>query len=389
MPLRRFYEEMPMNFSSKILWMMLAFMPLTVQGQGNPTAEVVGDLPTEIRGSSTLFFLDGRLWSCNDHGGMVLYALDTTSAEITDSIVLGGTAYDLEEVTQDDEYLYFGDVGDNNGVRNDLHVLRLEKAAVSSGDVVFDTLWYTYPDRTDSSARDFDCEAFVATDTALILFTKQWQTHGSTCYSIPKTPGRWEARRLFDISTGGMVTGACYQPERGRLVLCGYNMLCKPFVYLARGFTGSDFVGGQQTRVELTNGMGCQTEGIATTDGLHYYLTCEQLDAYGVTHPAQLLTLDLSAFFNTTESIEDLSLFNPQLKIYPNPTTGIINLPTEGVKTVTVYDMQGRKISDFRVQKSDSKIDLCTFPRGAYLLRITREDGQEWGEVVVIKQSGN
>ena len=145
---------------------------------------------------------------------------------------------DAEEVTQDDEYLYFGDIGDNNGVRNDLHVLRLEKAALASGAIAFDTLWFSYPDRTDSSARDFDCEAFVATDTALILFTKQWLSQGGSCYSIPKTPGRWEARRLFDIATEGMVTGACYQPERGRLVLCGYNMFCMPFVYLFDGFSG-------------------------------------------------------------------------------------------------------------------------------------------------------
>lgn len=373
-----------MNRSLMILWVLLVLFPAFAQGQERPTAEVVGDLPTRLEGTSTLFFLDGKLWSCNDHGALMLYALDTLSADITDSLVFTGSVYDLEEVTQDNEYLYFGDVGDNNGERNDLHILRLEKAALALGTIVFDTFWFSYPDRTDSNARNFDCEVFVATDTALILFTKQWISQGSCCYSIPKTPGRWEARRLFDITTEGMVTGACYQPERGRLVLCGYNMLCMPFVYLFDGFTDCDFLGGRQARVELTNGIGWQTEGIATTDGLHYYLTCEHLDAYGITHPAQLLTLDLTAFFDSAEGIEDFSNFNSQISIYPNPTAGIIYLPSQGVKSVTVFDMRGRKISEFRIQNSEMEIDLRPFPTGTYMLRITCEDGRERSEAVIV-----
>ncbi len=374
-----------MKRSSMILWVLLILSPVLAQGQERPTAEVVGDLPTEMEGTSTLFFLDGKLWSCNDHGSLVLYALDTLSGNITDSIVLPGSIYDLEEVTQDDEYLYFGDMGDNNGVRNDLHVLRLEKSTLVSDAVTFDTLWFSYPDRTDSSARNFDCEAFVATDTALILFTKQWLSQGSSCYSISKTPGRWEARRLFDIATEGMVTGACYQPERGRLVLCGYNMFCMPFVYLFDGFSGCDFASGRQTRVEFTNGIGWQTEGIATTDGLHYYLTCEHLDAYGITHPAQLLTLNLTAFFSSTSQILSHSTSRP-FTIYPNPTIGIIHLPSQGVKAVAVFDMQGHKISDFRNQNSELEIDLRSLPIGTYVLRITCEDGRERGEVVIVNR---
>ena len=126
-------------------------------------------------------------------------------------------------------------------------------------------------------------------------------------------------------------------------------------------------------------------EGIATTDGLHYYLTCEHLDAYGITHPAQLLTLDLTAFFSSTSQI----LSHPtsqSFTIYPNPTIGIIHLPSQGVKAVAVFDMQGHKISDFRNQNSELEIDLRTLPIGTYVLRITCEDGRERGEVVIVNR---
>lgn len=376
-----------MNRFFVILRMLLILSPALVQAQEHPTAEVVGDLPTEMAGTSTLFFHDGNLWSCNDHGTLVLYALDTLRADITDSIVLAGSVYDLEEVTQDEEYLYFGDMGDNNGVRNDLHVLRQEKAALALGTIAFDTLWFSYPDRADSNARDFDCESFVVTDTALIFFTKQWLSQGSSCYSIPKTPGRWEARRLFDIATEGMVTGASYQPERGRLVLCGYNILCMPFVYLFDGFSGDDFVSGRQTRVELTNGIGWQTEGIATTDGHHYYLTCEHLETYGITHPAQLLTLDLSAFLGNTTQIPSHPVSQP-LTIYPNPTTGVIYLPSQGVKEVTIVDMQGHVVLTQTIKQSSNQafIDISMLPTGTYVLRVIHEDGRERGEVMMVNR---
>lgn len=354
------------------------FFPSFSQGQDNLTATVVGDLPTRIEGTSSLFFFDGKLWSCNDHGPLVLYALDTLNAEIIDSEVLQGLVYDMEEVTQDDEYFYLGDFGDNNGVRSDLHVLRLSKENLVSGNVVFDTIWFSYPDRSIDNARDFDCEAFVTTDTALLLFTKQWASLGSGCYTIPKEPGRWEARKLFNFDTRGLVTGACYTRDGGRLVLCGYDMLCSPFIFVVKGFSCSDSVPGQEVRVVLTNGMGCQTEGIASIDGLHYFLTCERLEAYGLTHPAQLLTLDLVELFNDNLDIEDArdSVLDMPISIYPNPTTGYLHIPAKGMRTVSVFDMQGRLLMRESVTTDSLALDIRALCSASYVLHIMYDDGR-------------
>ena len=346
-----------------------------------PTAETIGDLPSQLEGSSSLFFLDGKLWSCNDHNTLVLYALDTLTAAITDSIVFDTTVYDLEEVTQDDEYLYLGDIGDNLGVRDDLHILRIRKTDLATAEgeipasIVCDTIWFSYPDRTPDSARNFDCEAFVATDTALLLFTKQWLSQGSTCYSIPKTPGRWEARRLFFLPARGLVTGACHQPERSRLVLCGYNILCAPFVYIIDPFDGTGSDQSRHLHVDLSNGIGWQTEGIATADGLHYFLTSEHLDLYGIDHPAQLFTLDLTEFLDsnlTSINNSQLSTLNSQLLIYPNPAANRIHLP-EQVRNVEVIDLQGRAQLH---AGSGEWLDLTPLSPATYLIRITFANGQ-------------
>ena len=121
-----------------------------------------GSLPQEVSGSSSLFWMDGRLWTANDHGALRLYALDTLTAEIDSVIDLGAKVYDLEEVTLDSLYLYFGDFGDNNGTRSSLRILRLSRHDLAEGRFLFDTIFFHYPERTVDNARDFDCEAFLA-----------------------------------------------------------------------------------------------------------------------------------------------------------------------------------------------------------------------------------
>lgn len=334
-------------------------------------ADTIGDLPPQVEGTSSLFFLDGQYWTCNDHGQLTLYALDTTTAAIVDSITLAPYIYDMEEVSQDDDYLYFGDMGDNNGVRNDLRVLRLAKTDFAMRNFVFDTICFSYPDRNDTNARNFDCEAFVVTDTALIFFTKQWLDNACGCYSVPKQPGRWQARYLFTLPTDGMVTGASLDHDRHQLVLCGYTSLCSPFIYVAYGFDGIAFDGGVQRRLPLSLGFGCQTEGIATYDGLNYYLTCEKLDYYGITHPAQLFRLDLSSVLNTPESI-GTPANHGQLIVYPNPTHGPLYIPSNQLERIEVLDSRGRAVL---VSNNTDNVDLSSLPPSCYLLCMRLKNG--------------
>lgn len=259
-----------------------------------PLAVQVGLLPDGPSGSSSLFFLDGTLWTCNDHGTLVLYALDTLTASVTATLDLGVKVYDLEEVTQDERFLYFGDIGDNAGSRPHLRVLRLAKSDFRRRRFRFDTIRFTYPDRSAANARDFDCEAFLATADSLYFFTKQWFSQGSACYSVPNSPGDHVAMRRFTLRTDGLVTGACYLPQLRTLALVGYSLLVQPFVYLIDGFDSCRFDLGRHRRTNLANPVGSQTEGIASLDGIHYFLTRETLTLAFFSRQAALLRLDLS-----------------------------------------------------------------------------------------------
>ena len=261
----------------------------------NPQVRRVGTLAKEVEGTSTLFVLDGRLWTCNDHGRLRLYALDTLTGKVTTTVDLKVTVYDLEEVTQDDRYLYFGDFGDNNGVRNDLRILRLAKGDFRKGRYRFDTIAFSYPDRASGTrARDFDCEAFAAVGDSLYLFTKQWVSQGSTCYALPKTPGRYKARRCQSFDTRGLVTAATYLPGSRQLVLLGYTLMVRPFVVVVDGFGDSRRL--HERRMLLNLPLGTQSEGIATADGRHFFLSSEFLSLGFFSCQGALFRLNLSGY---------------------------------------------------------------------------------------------
>jgi len=284
----------------KILFFLLVLvtaLPLAAQSvpSANLPATRVGTLDKEVNGTSSLFFFGGRLWTCNDHGRLRLYALDTLTARVDTIVDLGVTVYDLEEVTQDGRYLYFGDFGDNGGVRSDLRILRLAKGDFRKGRYRFDTILFSYPDRqSGAQARNFDCEAFAVVGDSLCLFTKQWISQGSTCYMLPKKPGRYVARRSVSFSSRGLVTGACYLADSRCLVLLGYNITLQPFICILEGFDGRHFSGGRRMLLDLP--LGTQAEGIASRDGRSFFLTNEAFELAFVSRKAALQKIVLGGF---------------------------------------------------------------------------------------------
>ena len=65
----------------------------------------------------------------------------------------------------------------------------------------------------------------------------------------------------------------------------------------------------------------------------------------------------------------------PPFDLYPNPTTGILNvelgnLDFEGAATLQLLDLEGRLLQEFKIPDSKFEIDVGTLPSGTYLVRI-------------------
>ena len=81
------------------------------------------------------------------------------------------------------------------------------------------------------------------------------------------------------------------------------------------------------------------------------------------TNAGLLSTNDLSAFVKAT----------PAIKIYPNPTSDILNVVADSkIINVSVSDFTGKKVN---VRLNDNKIDVSGIPAGNYLINIETKDG--------------
>lgn len=359
------------------------------------------NLPTRINGTSGLIYFDGKLYTHNDHSDKKLYQIDTADGHIVDSIVFTGIAHqDVEDCDQDSLYIYLGDHGNNNsGIRTNLHILRISKTSMLTGNPQIDTIWFSYPEQTDfststSNGTDFDCEAFIATEDSLYLFTKQWNSQGTALYSLPKTPGTYSARRISNWNVNGLVTGATYNPRKKQVVLCGYSSLLQPFVVLLYDYAGNDFFSGNKRKMSLGLAFH-QVEGIAVGDDYKYYLTNEYITKYGATINAKFHKLDLTDYLYVSDSTPDTSTValhsvvgdGSEIMVYPNPAKEKITVEglPQGQVECTLTNAKGSVVMR-RILYSDGKIvmPINRKTRGTHTLKIILPTGKEFLKKLIL-----
>ena len=132
------------------------------------------NLDNSLNESSGLIIWNDMLWTHNDSEDINIYALELPDGIINENYPLTGSVNkDWEEISQDDEFFYIGDFGNNsNGNRRDLMILRIKKNSIAEDPPEIDEIGFSYPDQTDFTAAganntDFDCEAFIASDDSI------------------------------------------------------------------------------------------------------------------------------------------------------------------------------------------------------------------------------
>lgn len=111
-------------------------------------------------------------------------------------------------------------------------------------------------------------------------------------------------------------------------------------------------------------------------DDIHYYQTA-------------LSTTDISGLFNATSTcgplkIEDKSLLN--FNIYPNPATNEINILIDEINhntKVSIYNLQGQLILEKAIKSSQSKVNISTFSKGIYFVKIANGSDVKTEKLVI------
>lgn len=242
--------------------------------------EKVFDLPGQLSESSGIILYDSLLWSFNDSGGeSAIYGINLTTGMISRTIeISNGKNKDWEDIAQNKDYIYIGDFGNNDGSREDLRIYLIPKKAITNQKLqLTDALMidFSYEDQEDFTpamfANQYDCEAMVATDDSLYLFTKDWLNLQTSIYSLPSSNGKYKAKHIGDFESEGLVTGADFDHQEKRFVLCGYNLFY-PFIVVVSNIDDLKVV----KRIEIEEISGLQIEGIAYIHHNRFYTTNEK-----------------------------------------------------------------------------------------------------------------
>ncbi|MES2864242.1 MAG: T9SS type A sorting domain-containing protein [Bacteroidota bacterium] len=338
------------------------------------------NLAANLNESSGLAFWNSQFWTHNDNLDANIYSLNPIDGTIIQTYPLGITNTDWEEISQDNDYVYIGDFGNNaNGNRTDLKIYKISKSSILASAPIIETINFSYSNQSDftptgGNNTNFDCEAFIVTNDKIYLFTKQWTNHQTSLYSLDKTPGTHSTTFLGTINVQGLITGATYREADRIIALSGYDIGLQPFSYLLYDFNAPDFFGGNKRKIGI-NLTFHQVEGIASNSGTAFYITNEHFaNPPFVNNPQKLQSLDFNSFLGTYLSIDEHKVDNKFL-IYPNPTNHTITLeiPKQLIgEHYSILDSQARTIVSGTIQLEKSTIDVEKLPNGLYLIQINQ-----------------
>jgi hypothetical protein len=239
-----------------------------------------GNLPKAVSETSGLIFYNGHLITHNDSGHSAqLYEIDTLTLKIVRTVtLLNAENIDWEDIDQDDQFIYIGDIGNNKGARQNLTVYKVAKTDYDRSDAVMaEKIEFKYEDQTDFTKKsygDWDAEALFILDGQLIILTKQWQNNGTVAYKVPNSPGSYIAKKLDSYSNIGMITGATYNKATHLLYLIGYSRFLIPFLVQVKDPTPRSIFAGGISRTDLEIGF-VQAEGIAYDSADHFFFSSE------------------------------------------------------------------------------------------------------------------
>jgi hypothetical protein len=342
------------KYSTMKLIQLLLFINLTVIAQ---TTNFMAVLPNEIMESSGLINLDDRIITHNDSGGeAALFEIDRSSGMVLRKVVIeNATNTDWEDICNDEDYIYIGDFGNNNGNRTDLKIYKISQEDYFNSDTVqAEELNFNYQDQLNFSnqvyATNYDAEALISKDDSLYLFSKNWGNFKSTVYALSKNENYQELTAVDTINTSGLITGAVFNETTNTVVLTGY--LLNPFVVELKDFDSGLFSNGSVNKYNIVLNVSIQVEAICKDGDDKYLITTESSSSGDAT---------LYGLSSNPISIKEQSM---NATIFPNPCDELLTINAPNIAAFDVYSSIGKRV----LNNCASPINVSNLPKGIYYL---------------------
>jgi hypothetical protein len=244
---------------------IIAFVLIACQN-GSEKLETLYRLPKKLKEVSGIVFAenDNLFWTLEDSGNAnKIYGLNVENGAIEKTITIGNTPnIDWEDITKDTAgNLYIGDFGNNDNVRKDLCIYKIDKNSLNQEKAVpAYKISFSYPEQKEFPPKKnklfFDVEGFFEFKNNFYLFTKN-RSNGFDgtvlVYKIPNKAGFHQAVLMGEIKTCDnynhcAITSATISPDASEVVLLTHDK-----IILLENFKGDNFLKGKQSQLKLNH----------------------------------------------------------------------------------------------------------------------------------------
>ena len=360
------------------------FLLLGMFSMNSQTATYITDLQAPaLNETSGLLYYNDKVITHNDSGNEAnLYEINANTGAITRTVeVTNATNVDWEDITQDNSYIYVGDIGNNYGNRTDLKIYKISKVDYNDSDdvVTSEIISYSYADQIDFTPdlnnTNWDAEGLISYGDQLLVFSKNWADNEVNVYSIPKNSGEQSAVLESNYNINGLITGVDISFDSNIIYLLGYSSTESPFMYTIHNIPNNSldiFSGITSEKISNIVPIGNQVEAISlfeiTPTEHRLYISNEKftttVGTVTITIPAKLWYIEIDADtvgLATQDIASELTL-----TVFPNPFDKFINL-SKKVDEIIIFDLFGRIVAK---QQYVKELSLENLSKGFYVAHL-------------------
>lgn len=209
------------------------------------SAEIVSKivLPKIINETSGLEFYNNNFITHNDSGGEPSLYVFNEMGEVIETIGLNKNPdfeienNDWEDITNDNEYLFVADTGNNFGNRDNLNIIRVSKGTDFMVDGIIEISYSDQESFFPRPKHKYDAEAIIVIEDKIALFSKDRESLNTDLYLVDKNQNGSQiltSEVSYNVNT--LITGGDYDEDRNLLALVSYNSNGNQYLLLFENF---------------------------------------------------------------------------------------------------------------------------------------------------------
>ena len=209
------------------------------------SAEIINKivLPKIINETSGLEFYNNNFITHNDSGGEPSLYVFNEMGEVIETIGLNKNPdfeienNDWEDITNDNEYLFVADTGNNFGNRDNLNIIRVSKGTDFMVDGIIEISYSDQESFFPRPKHKYDAEAIIVIEDKIALFSKDRENLNTDLYLVDKNQNGSQiltSEVSYNVNT--LITGGDYDEDRNLLALVSYNSNGNQYLILFKNF---------------------------------------------------------------------------------------------------------------------------------------------------------